>query len=279
MKSKQVKFSVPHTREDLAGWSPSLSSRFLAVPRLLHIVLTTVWVYSITLLETVLGVLIFPLLYAGYRLVTRWSTARIMRHLVWVYGNLWVFLIRPFVSVSKEGLAEVDFESPGIIVANHRSFVDTYFMSVIPQRNITIALRSWPFRTLFWYAPFMKMAGYLDVEQDSYENTLADVRAVAVENRQVLLFPEGHRGRDGKLGKFYSGAFKLSVDLGIPVLPICILGTEVMLPPGRFHIAPARIKIHALPAIDPAPYMGDHGHMAMRKQVRKLMEQHIAEMQ
>ena len=56
-----------------------------------------------------------------------------------------------------------------------------------------------------------------------------------------MLRPEAHRSRNGKLGRFYSGAFKVAVETGVPVVPLCITGTDEMLPPGRWWLRPARV--------------------------------------
>jgi len=48
----------------------------------------------------------------------------------------------------------------------------------------------------------------------------------------ILIFPEGGHARDGKLHPFQLGLGFMVKELGIPVVPIKISGTEQVLPPG-----------------------------------------------
>ncbi|KAK6942305.1 Phospholipid/glycerol acyltransferase [Dillenia turbinata] len=48
----------------------------------------------------------------------------------------------------------------------------------------------------------------------------------------VFFFPEGTRGKDGKLGVFKKGAFSIASQTGAPVVPITIIGTGKITPPG-----------------------------------------------
>jgi 1-acyl-sn-glycerol-3-phosphate acyltransferase len=95
----------------------------------------------------------------------------------------------------------------------------------------------------------------------------------------VLFFPEGHRSRTGKLQPFYSGAFRLAQETGVPIVPLCITGTDTLLPPGRFFLYPARVRLTALAPVDPSAYPGKSGLAELRKEVRKRMAQKLEEMQ
>ena len=44
--------------------------------------------------------------------------------------------------------------------------------------------------------------------------------------RSVFLFPEGTRSLDGKVGRFKKGGLKLAIDLGVPIVPVGIVGTK-----------------------------------------------------
>ncbi|MDO5025100.1 MAG: lysophospholipid acyltransferase family protein [Trueperella sp.] len=49
----------------------------------------------------------------------------------------------------------------------------------------------------------------------------------------VLLFPEGTRSRDGKLGQFHPGAAALAAKLNIPLVPLALRGGQAAMPVGR----------------------------------------------
>jgi 1-acyl-sn-glycerol-3-phosphate acyltransferase len=90
----------------------------------------------------------------------------------------------------------------------------------------------------------------------------------------VVLFPEGTRSEDGKLGPFKKGAAALALQAQVPVVPMAIAGTRYILPKGfnAIHGGTVRLRIG-----QPIPTAGmtldDRGALTerMREEVAKLM--------
>jgi 1-acyl-sn-glycerol-3-phosphate acyltransferase len=240
------------------------------------ILVMNVWVLVLMLVETLVGLSISPVLLILWLLVTRWPLAKIVRHFIWLYGRVWLWIVAPFVRLKVVGADQTLSAQPCIYVANHLSFFDIFFLSAMPVFDVVICLRSWPFK-LAWYAPFMRLAEYVDVERLPWEQIVREIERIVGQGRSILLFPQGHRSRDGRLGRFYSGAFKLAVQLHLPIIPVCIKGTDQMLPRGRRWMAPATVRLECLPPIDPTAFPGDLGHVELRKHVKELMGACLAE--
>lgn len=234
-------------------------------------------VYPLTVLWTLLGIMLFPFLFLLWKGITRWEAGRIMRHFVWIYGRVWMVIMAPFVRFRREGFDRMDAKTPCLLVVNHLSFFDTYCMALLPFFDITFGVRSWPFRML-WYGGFMRLAGYLDMESSGWEAIVRAGRKIFAKGGALLVFPEGHRSRDGQLQRFYSGAFRLSVETGVPLVPLCISGTDTLLPPGRRWLQPAVVTLRALDPVDPAEFPGSTGHVQMRKFVKKAMAANLTQM-
>jgi 1-acyl-sn-glycerol-3-phosphate acyltransferase len=229
-----------------------------------------VWVVVLMLVEMLAALAIWPVLLVLWLLVTRWPPGKIVRHFIWLYGRVWLWIVSPFVRLKVVGTDYARLAQPCIYVANHLSFFDVFFLSALPVFDVVVCLRSWPFK-LPWYAPFMRCAQYVDVERLPWDEIVRKIDQIAKAGRSVLLFPQGHRSRDGRLGRFYSGAFKLAVQLRLPIVPICIQGTDQMLPPGRRWMAPADVRLECLKPIDSTAFSGDLGHIEFRKHVKELM--------
>jgi len=257
--------------------SPSASEGLHLSPNKLTVLLMNLTVFPLLVLMTAVGIVIAFPLFIILKIITRLETMRVIRILVWIYGRAWLTIIRPFTGLQKEGLGKNDFKPPCIIVPNHLSFFDTFFMGALPFTNICFAIRSWPFK-MFWYRPFMLSARYLDVEKMTWEETFEACKKELQSGGALLFFPEAHRSRDGKLGRFHSGAFNVSVATGVPVIPLCITGTGDLYPPGRRYFKPAKIHLAALPAVDPAGFPGPEGHMNMRHFVKDIMAGKIERM-
>ena len=131
------------------------------------------WVYPLLVLWTFFGLLFSPLLFCCWKMATGWSVARIARHFIWLYGRGWMVIVAPFVSFEMEGFDEqYRKQTPCIYIINHLSFFDTYCMAAQPVSDIAFAVRAWPFRRLFWYTAFMRLARYLDVEDLGFDESI-----------------------------------------------------------------------------------------------------------
>jgi 1-acyl-sn-glycerol-3-phosphate acyltransferase len=233
-------------------------------------------VYPLLLLWSLLGLVLFAPFFVVCRLLTRWHASRVMRLYIWLYGRGWLAITWPFVRFRRMGFATGALPTPCIMVVNHLSFFDTYFMGGLPIFDIAFAVRSWPFR-MFWYAAFMRLAGYLDVEGDDWQTSLESCRETVARGGSILFFPEGHRSRDGRLRSFYSGAFRVAQELGVAVVPLVLTGTGRMLPPGRLWLQPSPVTLRLLPAFDPADYPGSAGVLRLRREVRGAMARALGE--
>jgi len=252
--------------------SPDLGGKLAS---LVAIVLMNLWVPVLMVLETVMGIAIFPMALVAWCLVTRWPLSKIIRHFVWIYGRAWMWIVSPFVRFELVGADPEWATRPSMYVANHLSFLDIFCLAAMPVFDVIICLRSWPFK-MVWFAPFMRLAQYLDVESLPWEDIVGETGKLFGERHSVLVFPQGHRSRNGRLGRFYSGAFKLALQFEVPVIPICITGTDEVSPPGRRWLKPSRIRIECLEPVDPAKFKGELGHIELRRHVKQKMEACLA---
>lgn len=235
----------------------------------------TISFYPLMFIWIVVGLCLSPLLFLICRMLTGWQTDRIIRLIIRIHGRGMIAIVAPFISLKRTHLESI--QRPCILVVNHLSFFDGYFMAALPFYDMAFAVGAWPFK-MFWYTLFMRLANYLDVESTSWDETLAVCRKVFASGAGVLFFPEGHRSRTGQLQQFQSGAFRLAVETGMPVVPLCITGTGTLMPPGQYWLHPAAIHLKALAPVDPALFTGSSSHLRMRKQVHGLMAAELEKM-
>lgn len=235
------------------------------------------WVYLMLILWTLLGALLcFPMMIL-FCAILCWSPRRVMRWFVWIYGWVCIQIFRVFVQFENHSVRYDNVSAPGIVVTNHCSFFDTYFLPFVLIPDTCLCLRKWPFK-MFWYTLFMRVAGYIDIESSVW----GDIKRIALRefnnDNVLMIFPEGHRSRDGDLGRFHSGAFKLAVELDVPVFPFCIDGTHEMLPPSRWWLKPSVVRYRLLEPVFPHQFIGPQRHIQMRALVRRKMKEAINRM-
>lgn len=78
---------------------------------------------------------------------------------------------------------------------------------------------------------------------DTYAALLAGTKAALAEGRTVVLYPEGTRSCDGRIGEFHSGAVHLARECGVQLVPVALSGTREVLPKnGSFARHPMAVR-------------------------------------
>jgi 1-acyl-sn-glycerol-3-phosphate acyltransferase len=175
--------------------------------------------------------------------------------------------------------------APVVFVANHSSHLDTpTILRALPrkwrQRTAVAAAADYFYKKravasavalIFNTVPIARRAG-------AGGGSTEQVDRLIDQRWNVLLFPEGTRSRDGKLGKMHSGAAVIAQQHGVPIVPIYVTGTHDAMPPGRnwpkrlkgrFLSRRHKVEVHFGAPITPAE--GEHRHEVMER-VRAFLE-------
>lgn len=188
------------------------------------------------------------------------------RNYIHYYGSLFLFLASPAMPVRIDR-PQLPIEcAPCIIALNHQSFLDIYMLSAQGSKNVVQVVRSWPFRKLFFFAPFMYLAGYIDTESATEEGFVERCSRVLNSGANIVCFPEGTRSRNGELLPFYSGIFRVAAEAKVPVVPMVLHNTGDVCRPGGLALSPREVCISVLDPI--TPEMADCGektHIQLKK--------------
>ncbi|MCX7416475.1 MAG: lysophospholipid acyltransferase family protein [Planctomycetia bacterium] len=144
-----------------------------------------------------------------------------------LYASLWV-LTRMF-AVSAFGF-RVRFAEPlpkqgGLLVlSSHQSHLDPLLLGLSCHRRLSSMARS----SLYRFKPFAAIITALDaIPIDREASTVAAIKGVINRLRDgaaVVIFPEGTRTADGKLGELKGGFVLLAKRAGVPIVPVAIVG-------------------------------------------------------
>ena len=90
------------------------------------------------------------------------------------------------------------------------------------------------------------------MERRNLKNSILKLAEVLKLGKNIVIFPEGTRSRDGGMNDFKKTFAILSKELGVPVLPVCIKGAYDALPRGTHFYKPKKITLEYLPLMTPS---------------------------
>ncbi len=157
---------------------------------------------------------------------------------------------------------------PFVVVANHQSILDILLLSRMPREMKWVAKEEL-FRVP-WVGWMLRMSGDIPIRRGDAESggeALSRAKAYLARGMSVMIFPEGTRSRTGQLLPFKSGAFRLALETGAPVLPVAVHGTARGMPKGGPWVNPCRAAARLLPVVESRPY-GEEGASRLRDDVR-----------
>ena len=175
----------------------------------------------------------------------------------------------PFVRVRVREKKNMKGIGPCILVYNHTSTMDIAFSTLTPPFNRIVFAKQWVF-SLPVVGFYMKKAQYINVENlpENWHDFNKDI--LKRRNVSFHLYPEGTRSTDGSVGRFHSGAFHLSEEFNLPLVPVYMKGLGSYFSKKFPFFRPVKAEIRILPAVDPGAFPGDKGPLEMKKHVKKL---------
>ncbi|HEX7578933.1 MAG TPA: lysophospholipid acyltransferase family protein [Thermoanaerobaculia bacterium] len=223
--------------------------------------LYSIWCWSATLVLTVF--------FGSLAILTSWIPPRGNVYLFW--ARSWARSVLWFcgLGVKIEAAEGARTVPEAIFMSSHESAIDILAMFVaIPQQLRFLAKKS------LFYVPFlgwsMWLAGFVPVERESKQSGLHALEMLEKRLRKglsVLIFPEGTRSRDGKLGKFKKAGFLLAIRTEIPIVPIAVTGAREILGTQGLLIRRGTATVRVGEPI-PTKGLGVHDRAALLEKVR-----------
>jgi 1-acyl-sn-glycerol-3-phosphate acyltransferase len=148
------------------------------------------------------------------------------------------------------GLENIPASGPALLASNHLSIVDSVYLPLMLSRPVVFPAKAEYFTARgplgrAW-AAYLRSTNQLQMNRDDTRSATATLEAAAEILRAGNLFgfyPEGTRSPDGRLYRGRAGLGWLALNTGAPVLPVAMLGTRKMLPPGAPLPRPVRIEV------------------------------------
>ena len=162
-------------------------------------------------------------------------------------------LFKTFFRVKVKGKEKIETERPTIFVANHQSFLDGFLFNYsVPLK---VMKKTYFLATVIHFkSSIMKfMADSSNVVLVDMNKDIAEVMQILAKllkkNKNIAIFPEGTRTRDGKIDKFKKSFAILAKELNVDIQPYVIDGAYELFPAGKKFPRPGKITIEFLDKI------------------------------
>lgn len=137
-------------------------------------------------------------------------------------------------------------DKPAILIANHSSFVDLMVM-IGSSNKLLLVTNDWVWNSpLFGF--FIRYVEYIHAKDETSWD-LVKIQQKVDEGYSILIFPEGTRSLDGRIGRFKKGAFYLAEQLKLDIQPVILHGIHHALRKGDFSVQKSLMTIKYLPRI------------------------------
>ena len=181
-------------------------------------------------------------------------------------------LSKLYFRLEERGLDNIPKQGPFILAANHQSYFDGLFvMQPLPARTIL--------NTYFYAKEQHVHRGYLAwmasrhnvivMEQSNMKNSILKLGEALKQGKNIIIFPEGTRTRDGLVDHFKKMFAILACELNVPVIPVCIKGAYEAMPRHAKFPRPHKIVVEYLPAILPENKTYDQLSAQVREAISK----------
>ena len=148
-----------------------------------------------------------------------------------------------FVRVKIVGKENYSPKKSYIFVANHQSIYDVFVIYGWLNSRF-----KWIMKNTLRKIPFVGLAcekaGHIFIDRSSplkAQKSIKKAEEKLKNGASLVIFPEGSRTKDGNVGRFKRGAFKIAEDLHLPLVPITIDGAYKAMPIDSFYVCPCTI--------------------------------------
>ncbi|RMF84253.1 MAG: 1-acyl-sn-glycerol-3-phosphate acyltransferase [Nitrospirae bacterium] len=152
-------------------------------------------------------------------------------------------LLRLYLGVRVVGRRNLPDRGGVIVAANHVSNLDPPVVGCQIRRPHATPAKRELFRNPVAGAILRQWGGLPVDRRRPGAEVIERMVAVLRGGDAIVIFPEGTRSRDGRLGRFQRGIGLLALAARVPVVPCFVAGTRRAMPPGAALPRPGRVTV------------------------------------
>jgi len=149
------------------------------------------------------------------------------------------------IKIEISGLENIPKNTAIILASNHQGIMDIPILIGHIPLNFNFLTKKELFKIPFFGLDLV-IRGDIAIDRGVRENaekSLDKAGRHILKNKNIHIFPEGTRSRDGNLGSFKSGVIRLAAMTKAPILPIAISGSYNIIPKGKLSVTPSKVNL------------------------------------
>lgn len=129
-----------------------------------------------------------------------------------------------YYNISFEGRENIPKDGSNIFASNHRSYQDPVFIALPARVPMSFMAKEELFHQNIFFTALIKTFGAFPVTRGKGDTEVIDTSLGKLEKgRNLVIFPEGTRSKDGKVGKGKTGVALIAAMAQVPVIPVGIV--------------------------------------------------------
>ncbi|MGD7003207.1 lysophospholipid acyltransferase family protein [Corynebacterium halotolerans] len=195
-------------------------------------------------------------------------------------------LIGPFLRVWNrpeiEGLENIPADGPVIMASSHQSVMDSFYFPLMCPRQMVFPAKQEYFTgsgvvgaVQRWFFHAVNQVPIDREAADAGQSMLHAARKVLGKGGMFGIYPEGTRSPDGRVYRGRTGAARVALATGEPILPVGMIGSRKANPIGTWLLRPVKVRMKVGELIDPIAYVRSQGMEPTDREAPRALTDHL----
>ena len=196
----------------------------------------------------------------------------------WALFGARKWLLLTGVRVRVKGLELLDQKQTYVFVSNHRSYLDTAAMFIYTGRRIGLLAKKELLKVPV-LGVGMGFVNVMAIDRTNRESAIRTTEAAAQRIKSGVsfaVFVEGTRAKPGELLPFKKGAFYMARQAGVPVVPVAIKNSDVLMGKGTGEARSGEIEMVFMKPIDTLDRTSDEAIDQLINEARQVIAKELS---
>ena len=181
------------------------------------------------------------------------------------------------MKVRVRGREHLDPQQTYVFISNHRSYLDTATLFYYTGRRIGVIAKKELLKVpILGYG--MGYVNIMAIDRSNRQRALQTMRAATDRIRSGIsfgIFAEGTRARPGELLPFKKGAFYMAIEAGVPIVPVAMKNTDLLMGKGTGVARSGTIEMVILPPVETTGLSADEDIKRLAEEVRAIIKKEL----